>query len=120
MPNKLPMSAPHITLSFPRKMIYTALAVVCVLIGLLGLIIPVIPGILFLIGAIYLLSKVSSRVHRWSEGQSWMTDIKIRLVQLGELRPLDKTRFLLLLAAKNVVHGLQRLTATVARVMPGK
>ncbi len=120
MSNKLPTSAPHITLSFPHKLIYTVLAVLCVGIGLLGLVIPVIPGILFIVGAIYLLSKVSKRVHHWSEKQVWMTQVRVRMLQLGGLRPLDKTRFLLLLAAKNVVSGLQKLSSVFSRFLKDK
>ena len=120
MSNKLPTSAPHITLSFPHKLIYTVLAVICVGIGLLGLVIPVIPGILFIIGAIYLLSKVSKRVHLWSEKQVWMTQVRVRLLQLGGLRPLDKARFMVLLAAKNIVSGLEKVTAAFNRFSQDK
>lgn len=116
MPNKSPTDASFVQLNFPRKVIYMMLAVICVVIGIAGLLIPIIPGILFLIGAVYLLSQVSSRVHRWSEGQTWMSNARVRMIQLGGLRPLEKTRFLLLLGAKNIVAGLQRMTESIQRI----
>ncbi|MFN3238806.1 MAG: DUF454 family protein [Pseudomonadales bacterium] len=118
MPHKSPTNVPFVRPALPHKVIYTVLAVVFVAIGVAGLVIPIIPGILFIIGAIYLLSKVSSRVHSWSEQQAWMSPVRVRMIQLGGLRPLAKTRFVLLLVAKQVVTGLHAVTRTVSRYWP--
>ena len=105
-------------LGLPTKVIYTVLAVICVVIGLIGLVVPIIPGILFIVGAIYLMSKVSNRVHAWSEQQTWLHDVRVRLIQIGSLRPLAKTRFVLLLAAKSLVGGLQNAIEFINRLVP--
>ena len=57
----------------PLKLVYLVIATVCIMIGLVGLIIPVIPGILFLMVAVYYLGKVSRRVRNWSDkcSRSW-------------------------------------------------
>ena len=53
-------------LSRPVKVVYVALALICVLICIAGLLLPVIPGLLFLVAALYLIGKVSVRVKTWS------------------------------------------------------
>jgi hypothetical protein len=118
MQQKSPTNVPFVRPALPHKVIYTALALVFVAVGIAGLVIPIIPGILFIIGAIYLLSKVSSRVHSWSEQQAWMSPVRVRMIQLGGLRPLAKTRFVLLLAAKQVVSGLHTVTKTISKYWP--
>lgn len=102
--------------NFPKKMIYTALAGVFIVIGVIGLVVPVIPGILFIIGAVLLLSQVSSRVRQWSETQPWMHQVRVRMIQLGGLRPLEKTRFLLLLTVKNIVAGAESVYRKIRRL----
>ena len=118
MIEKIPATSTHIKLGMPSKVIYTVLAVVCVVIGLIGLVIPIIPGILFIGGAIFLLSKVSSRVHDWSERQTWLHDARVRMIQMGSLRPLSKARFLCLLAAKSVVSGVQTALRFFGSLIP--
>lgn len=101
--------------AMPLKVIYTVIAVVCLLIGLLGLIIPVIPGILFLIGAVMLFSKVSHRVHTWSEQQRWFQGAKVRMIEMGGLRPMQKIQYAALLTVKSTVDVLQRISQKLRR-----
>ncbi len=119
MMSKLPINVARVSEGFKvgmsKKLIYTALAVVCVVIGLIGLVIPVIPGLLFLIGAVMLLSQVSGRVKQWSEGQPWMHQVRVRMIQLGGLKPLEKTRFILLLGVKNLMDALDKSWQTIRR-----
>lgn len=121
MMNKLPTSVnfyrEKAKLGVPHKVLYTGLAVVFVVIGIAGLIIPVIPGLLFIVGAVFLLSKVSTRVQRWSEGQSWMSAVRVRMIQLGGLKPLAKARFLALLAVKSVVSGIEQTADSIRRFL---
>ena len=97
------------------KVVYTVIAVVLLMIGVLGLIIPIIPGILFLIGAVLLLAKVSSRVHHWSEGQAWVRGARIRMIEMQGLRPVAKIRFAGLLAARSVVRGVQSVNSSIQK-----
>ena len=121
MMSKLPTSVSlykeKAKLGVPHKVFFVGLAGVCLVIGLVGLIIPVIPGVLFIVGAVFLLSKVSTRVQRWSEGQSWMSSVRVRMIQLGALKPVAKARFLALLAVKSVVSGAERTFKFIARIL---
>ena len=93
------------------KVIYTTIAVLLIMIGLAGLVVPIIPGILFLLGAVLLLSRVSRRVHRWSEGQVWISAARVRLIQLQGLRPMARLKFAGLLGARTAVTGLRTVVA---------
>lgn len=108
--DNVPTNTPHVPPGMTAKVIYTTVAVLLLMIGLLGLIVPVIPGILFLLGAVLLMAKVSSRVHRWSEGQAWVRGARIRLIQMQGLQPISKIKFAVLLGASSIVSGLQSVT----------
>lgn len=47
------------------KIIYLGLGIFFVVIGALGLIIPIMPGFIFLIPGAYFLAKSSTRLHNW-------------------------------------------------------
>lgn len=118
MLNKLPINVAKLGPDFPKKMVYTVLAVICVLIGLVGLVVPIIPGLLFMIGAVTLLSQVSTRVRTWSDAQPWMHQVRVQMIQLGGLKPLEKTRFVILLGMKSFVNGLESVWRTCRKLMP--
>tara|TARA_R110002167_G_scaffold49498_3_gene144985 strand:+ start:335 stop:574 length:240 start_codon:yes stop_codon:yes gene_type:complete len=46
-----------------KKICFLFLAIICFIIGVLGLILPIIPGIVFLIISLLCLSVASKRVH---------------------------------------------------------
>jgi uncharacterized protein len=50
------------------KVIYLALGIFFVIIGTLGLIIPIMPGFIFLIPGAYFLAKSSTRLHNRMKG----------------------------------------------------
>ena len=47
------------------KIIYLSLGIFFVVIGTIGLIVPILPGFLFLIPGAYFLAKASNRLHNW-------------------------------------------------------
>jgi uncharacterized protein len=47
------------------KVIYLSFGIFFVVIGSLGLIIPIMPGFIFLIPGAYCLAKASNRMHNW-------------------------------------------------------
>ena len=50
------------TASGPEKLLYFTLGIMFLVLGVVGLIIPILPGVLFLAGALYMLSRASRRV----------------------------------------------------------
>jgi len=65
-----------------HKLVYLVIAVLCFMVGLVGLIIPVIPGVLFFLGGIFYLSKVSTRFKYWSEQQPILQKLESKLARL--------------------------------------
>ena len=59
MMDKMPTNTRFIPAGMTGKVVYSVIAAVLIIIGLAGLVVPVIPGILFLIGAVMVLSKVA-------------------------------------------------------------
>jgi uncharacterized protein len=47
------------------KIVYLSLGIFFVILGTLGLIIPIMPGFIFLIPGAYFLAKASTRLHNW-------------------------------------------------------
>ncbi|MFT7140537.1 MAG: uncharacterized membrane protein YbaN (DUF454 family) [Candidatus Azotimanducaceae bacterium] len=116
MKDKMPTNTRHVPAGKTAKVVYTIIAVLLLIIGIAGLLVPIIPGVLFLVGAVLIFSKVSTRVHRWSEGQRWVSGARIRMIQLQGLHPLAKIRFLALLGAQAVVSGIVQLGQFSARL----
>lgn len=50
------------------KVIYLSMGIFFVVVGTLGLIIPIMPGFIFLIPGAYCLAKSSTRLHNWMKG----------------------------------------------------
>jgi len=113
----MPTNSRHVPAGMTAKVVYTVIAVLFLIIGLAGLLVPIIPGVLFLIGAVLILSKVSTRVHRWSDGQAWVRRARIRMIQMQALHPVAKIRFVALLGAQSVVSGIVQLGQFSARLL---
>jgi uncharacterized membrane protein YbaN (DUF454 family) len=100
----------------PRKLAYAVLGAMCLLIGIVGLVIPIIPGLLFLAGAVFLFSKVSRRVNAWSKRQPLFQDVRFKLARMAQVGPMDRVRVSALLMLDVVVRGLDRLTSRLRRL----
>jgi uncharacterized membrane protein YbaN (DUF454 family) len=57
--------APASTLSTPARWLLQALAGICVLLGIIGIFVPVMPTVPFLVVAGWAASRSSPRMHRW-------------------------------------------------------
>jgi uncharacterized membrane protein YbaN (DUF454 family) len=58
-------SADTRTLSAPARWLLLALAWVCILLGIVGIVLPVMPTVPFLLVAAWAASRSSPRLHRW-------------------------------------------------------
>ena len=94
------------SLSMHHKLIYLVIAVVCIMIGIVGLIIPIIPGVLFLVAAIFLMGKVSTRVKQWSDQQPLIQKIQNRLHRLQGASALNQMKVVALMSLESLVSGL--------------
>jgi uncharacterized membrane protein YbaN (DUF454 family) len=70
-------------IGLPRKVIYIVIAVICTMLGVAGLILPIIPGFLFILGAVYCLSKVSSRFKTWADSQVVLRELQKKVARMN-------------------------------------
>lgn len=83
--------------------LYIAAAVVCMVIGVIGLIVPVIPGVIFLAIAAIFLARVSSRMDRWVKSSPFMSSTQNRVDSMAQLDWPDKARLTLWYAGYGLV-----------------
>ncbi len=88
------------------KVITLVLIAVFVLIGLAGLILPIIPGVLFLFLAVLLATRVSRRVSAAAHRQPWFREHLYTWRASGGLSATHKIKLTMLLAAKAMVAGV--------------
>ena len=81
-----------VPMAFSAKLLYSVLALACVIIGLLGLVLPVIPGVLFLAAALFLVTKVSRRVKRWSDASPLLEGMNKRLASMEDASVKDRAK----------------------------
>ena len=97
-----------------KKVIFAVLAVFCIVLGLIGLIIPIIPGLIFLFVAAMLLSSVSTRFDAWVNNQPGMQTAKKRWGSFSQLDWTDRARlsaWMALDATLQTASGVRRAIA---------
>jgi uncharacterized membrane protein YbaN (DUF454 family) len=97
------------------KILYGVLAVICIVIGLIGLLVPVIPGVLFLLGALYLAGKISTRVQRWSDRQPRLQRMHARLESMRHVSLLNRLKVTGLTGIEITMRGFERCVALLRR-----
>lgn len=98
------------------RAIYIVVGVAFLMLGVVGLIIPVIPGILFLAAAIYVLGKVSKRVRSLGQRNAMYRDMSRRFDRLQSVGVLDRVRVVPLMLLDMAVTGLDRLATAATRL----
>ncbi|MDK1023599.1 MAG: DUF454 family protein [Gammaproteobacteria bacterium] len=93
--------------------VYIIAAAVCIVLGLIGLIIPVIPGVIFLAIAAIFLARVSTRMDRWVKSSPFMSNTQSRMDSMAELDWPDRARLSLWYAA----YGLVKVGEFSARLI---
>lgn len=87
------------------------------LLGVIGLILPVIPGLLFLFLALLLLTRISARAAAWAENHDWFRQQNRLWQRAGTMTVADRLRLGLLVGARSVIQGIQSLLSLVSRVL---
>lgn len=103
----------------PVPLLYKiALSVVIVaflLIGLVGLILPVIPGILFLVLALFLMTRVSRRAATYAHSQPWFHRHMRQLNATSHLSMTDRLKMGLWISARATINAAKRLMRFVKK-----
>lgn len=83
--------------------VYVVAAVVCIVVGIIGLLVPVIPGVIFLAIAAIFLARVSTRMDRWVKRSPFMSNTQSRMDSMAELNWPDRIRLSLWYAGYGLV-----------------
>jgi len=75
-----------------KRLVYTTVAGLFIILGIVGLVIPVIPGIVFLVLAAVVLARVSRRVDGWVKRHPLTRDTQSRMNTIGRLNWGDRVR----------------------------
>ena len=100
----------------PKKLVYLVIAFFCIMLGFVGLVIPVIPGILFLVAAVFMLGKVSGRFKYWSEQQPLMRKFQMKMRRLQSVDIPGRVKVVMLMSLEMIVSSLDQVTKAVRRV----
>ena len=106
--------------SLPVKIGFIVIITVCLVLGIIGLILPVIPGLLFLALAVIFASKLSRRVAKWANQsplyQRWSKHQK----SVDALSISQRLKLAFWVGAKYTVESLSTLTNRLGAIGHGK
>lgn len=90
-----------------RKAMLSAAIAICLILGVIGLILPVIPGILFLFLGAMLLSKLSARFANYLKKYSWAQKWQSRGDSFSQMSNIQRLKLSGLMAAKSLVDSME-------------
>lgn len=101
-------------MSTPRKLGYLALGLLLAVLGVIGLILPILPGVLFLLAAVLVVSKASTRVKRFADSDPRLREARRRFDSFARLGVRDRLRLAGWMSADALVRGAEALATGVA------
>jgi uncharacterized membrane protein YbaN (DUF454 family) len=96
--------------SFLHKCVGAVLFLILAVIGIAGLILPIIPGLVFLLLAVFVLTRVSRRAARYAHQQAWYTSSLEHVQRLSPLSLGERVRLGALLAAATFYMAKAEMT----------
>jgi uncharacterized membrane protein YbaN (DUF454 family) len=104
-------------LSFASKVLGVILVALLLFVGVIGIILPIIPGILFLFLALYVLTRVSRRVAVIAHRQPWFSRFASKLDAVESLPMGQRFKFSFLVVAAASLSGLQSLVSKLSTLL---
>lgn len=107
------------TASWGKSLAYKAalMAVIslCLVLGVIGLILPILPGIVFLVVAVMLAGKLSNRVANWANKFSLFKHWTKRSSAIAELSIAQQLKLAFWLTAKHTVNLFSTIASWLTR-----
>ena len=75
-----------------KRMAYLFAAGIFLVLGIIGLVLPVLPGVIFLLIAALILARISRRVDRWVKQHPVTRNTQARVDTISRLNWVDKVR----------------------------
>lgn len=104
------------TVSGPEKLLYITLGIMFLALGVVGLIIPIIPGVLFLAGAVYMLSRGSRRVKQFTDANPTISRMQARVEKLDAVSIAEKVQVTGLTMLQAIAVGSRKVAVGVRRL----
>jgi uncharacterized membrane protein YbaN (DUF454 family) len=108
-------SAPFPSVS--TKLVAAGVIVVCLLLGVAGLILPLLPGLLFLAVAAAVAAKLSPRFAEMLRQNDTLRGYLDRTEGFGHLAPGEKIKLVCLLIVKAAIDGVAFLVAAILKLL---
>lgn len=102
-------------LSWLSKAFYVVVIGGLVVLGLIGLVLPIIPGLVFLGLALLLLAQISTRVHGLVGGRSWFRRMRRGFNRLNQLKTTDRLQLAFWYCVQGAVTGVESTVRFVNR-----
>lgn len=99
------------------KLIYLTLGIMFLVLGVVGLIVPILPGILFLAGALYLLGRGSTRVRQMADEHPTLRGVQQRMDQLDTATMMQRFQVTCLMTVEAAAVGMRKLFLGVRRMI---
>jgi uncharacterized membrane protein YbaN (DUF454 family) len=103
--------------SLPVKLVAAAIVVACLALGVIGLVLPLIPGLLFIAIAAVVAAKVSPRFAEILRGNATLRGYLDRTDGFMALPLGQKIQLACLLGVKMIIDGVALLVAGVMRLV---
>lgn len=95
------------SMSWFTKSFYLVLTACFLVLGVVGLVLPVIPGLVFLFLAVLVLTKVSTRFNALAGGHAWFRQMRRRWHTLQLLKVTDRLKLGFWYCAAATVRGIE-------------
>ena len=102
---------------FGTKVIGAVFVVLFLIVGIIGVILPIIPGLLFLFLALYVLTRISRRAAAMAHRQPWFSRYAKKLDSANHLPVLTRIKLAGLVIAAATVSGMQLVVSQVCSLV---
>ncbi len=99
-----------------QKAVLGAIITLCLVLGVIGLVLPIIPGLLFLALAAVLAGKLSRRIGAWVNKSTFLRGLSRQTTRLGGLTFVQRGKLVFWMCAK---HSVEFLTALERKFSSG-
>ncbi len=100
-----------------EKLFYLTLGIIFLVMGVVGLIVPILPGVLFLAGALYMLGRGSSRVKQLADENPTLRSFQARMDQVGAATVVEQLQVTFLMIVQGTAVGVRKISVGVKKLL---
>ena len=100
-----------------EKLFYLTLGIIFLVLGVVGLIVPILPGVLFLAGALYMLGRGSSRVKQLADENPSLRSFQARMDQVSAATVVEELQVTFLMIVQGTAVGVRKISIEVKKLL---